>query len=182
MSSTIPFPPCPDCEGPLKLRFDTTYVYCLNTTCEFDGINAGEVVGDHGQPDRGLPRPLIKGRPVPWIAPVIGDQVAWKALNAVRFRSAERHWLCQYCGDALDSAPTAWVAVAQDEVAAGGGLHQNCMELARAECPALRHDPCFVFAEVRPEDRAHDWSAVIERLMAYEQLHDQVPNIVPLLV
>ncbi|RAS59476.1 hypothetical protein C8D87_11488 [Lentzea atacamensis] len=183
MSTTVllaPFPSCPDCRRPLQLRFDTKYVYCLNTRCEFDGVAAGEVVGDEGQPGRGLPRPVSKGRSVPWVAPVIGDQVTWKALNAVRVRAAEQHWLCQYCGDALNSAPTAWVVVAQGEVAAGDGLHKGCLELAREECPALRNDPCFVFAEVRREDQAHDWSPVIERLMAYEDQHGRLPDLVPL--
>lgn len=175
-----PFPPCPDCGRPLQLRFDTKYVYCLNQVCPYDGIEAGEVVGEDGQPERGLPRPIIKGRSVPWVAPVIGVQVAWKALNAPRVREAAQRWLCQYCGDPLDSASTAWVAVSQGEVAAGGGMHEGCMGLARNECPALRHDPSFVFAEARRADQACDWSAVIERLMAFEDQHGRVPDLVPL--
>jgi hypothetical protein len=175
-----PFPSCPDCDGPLKLRYDTKNVYCLNENCEFDGVEASDVVAEEGQPGRGLPRPIIKGRKVPWVAPVIGDQVAWIGLNASRVREAEQHWLCQFCGDGLNSAPTAWVAVSEGEVAAGGALHRGCMDEARPACPVLRNDASYVFAEVRRDEQAHDWSAVIERLIAYEQQHGQLPRVVPL--
>lgn len=175
-----PFPPCPNCSGPLKLRFDNTYAYCLNQHCDFDGINAGEVIGEDGQPERGLPRPTHKGRPVPWVAPVIGDQVAWAGLNSSRIHEAERQWLCQVCGNSLDPAPTAWVAVSQGEVATGGALHQGCMDEARIACPTLRDDASYVFTEVRREDQAHDWSSVIERLITYEKQRGQLPRVVAL--
>lgn len=180
MTCPAHFPACPDCGEPLRLQSDNKYVYCLNTSCPRDGIEAGEVVGEDGQPERGLPRPVIQGRPVPWLAPVIGGRVAWAALNASRLGEAEQHWLCQVCGGGLHSAPTAWVAVSQGEVAIGGALHRGCRDEARTACPTLRADASYVFAEVRREDQAHDWSVVIERLIAYEEQHGQVPRVVAL--
>lgn len=183
--------PCPECSGPMGLKpfYDTKYVYCLNRACPcaLDGFDAGLLVGDdETQPAAGLPRPVIKGRTVPWVVPVIGAAAAWTALNAARVEKALAHWLCQYCGEPLDSAPTAWVAVDQwvsiyvDAVAAGGALHKNCMDVARGECPALRRRGAFAFAEVRREDQADEWNAVRERVCAAEWKHGQLPEFVPL--
>ncbi|WP_139190923.1 hypothetical protein [Actinokineospora iranica] len=175
------FPSCPECGEPLTLHGDTKYVHCRNEDCSCDAIPAGDVVLECGQSGRGLPRPVLDGRPVPWLAPIIGDQVAWAAFNAARHREAQQSWLCQICGESLATASTAWLAVSAGEVAAGGGMHRECMALARRECPVLREDHSFVFMEIRCEDLADkDWSAVIERLVMYEEQHGRLPALVPL--
>jgi hypothetical protein len=174
------FPSCPECGGPLKLHGDTMYVHCLNADCPCDTISAGDVVLECGQSDVGLPRPVIDGRPVPWLAPIIGDEVAWAALIAARRREAQQCWLCQVCGTSLDTASTAWLAVSAGEVAAGGAMHRGCMALARRVCPVLREDRSFVFAEVRHKDVTDDWAAVVERLVMYEERHGWLPDLVPL--
>ncbi|WP_143267784.1 hypothetical protein [Amycolatopsis alba] len=137
-------------------------------------------MGDLGQPSRGWPRQIVDGLPVPWLAPVIGDRVAWTALNAARLHEVEQGWLCQVCGRDLDPAPTAWIAVSQGEVATGGAMHEKCMHLARAVCPELRDDPSYVFTEVRRSDRTNSWEAVFERLTCYEEQHGQLPRVLPL--
>lgn len=174
------FPPCPDCGRPLRLRVDTKYVYCLNKRCKFDGIEAGEVVGDTGQPGPGLPRRVIKGRRVPWVTPVIGGRPAWLALNSSRVDQAARRWLCQYCGEDLGSAATAWVATVQGAVAAGGAMHRNCMHAARGECPVLRKNRDYVYVEVVRSDQKDDWSVLYERVCAYEAEHGALSDTLPL--
>ncbi|MFC9249917.1 hypothetical protein [Amycolatopsis thailandensis] len=136
-------------------------------------------MGEYGQPEPGWPRPLAEGLPVPWIAPVIGDRVAWAALNAARLREAEQDWLCQVCGFYLGSAPTAWIAVSQGEVAAGGAMHKKCMLRAGAWCPELR-DMSYVFTEVVQSERDSGWEAVFARLEAHEDQHGQLPRFLPL--
>ncbi|WP_410585421.1 hypothetical protein [Amycolatopsis sp. lyj-108] len=137
-------------------------------------------MSEEGQPERGWPRPLIEQRPAPWLAPVIGDYVAWTALNSRRLAEADQHWLCQVCGCSLASAPTAWIAVSEGEVAAGGAMHRRCMHLARTVCPELRDDLAYVFIEVHQSERTCDWKAAVARLTAYEEQHGQVPRILPL--
>jgi hypothetical protein len=172
-------PRCPDCASPLQLRDDNKYVYCSWERCDFAGIEAGEVVADFGQPKPGLPRPLIKNRPVPWITPVIGGRAAWIGLNAHRRRQGEKNWLCQHCGERLDSEPTAWVATLRGDIAAGGALHTGCMDEARKACPHLRKDHDYVYVEVHRTEQRHDWSAVFEVLVAYEDQHGELPGILP---
>lgn len=172
-------PRCPDCASPLQLRNDNKYVYCPGEKCSFDDVEAAEVVADFGQPKPGLPRPLIKNRPVPWITPVIGGRAAWIVLNAHRVRLAEKNWLCQHCGERLNSAPTAWVATLRGEVAAGGALHEACINEARGACPRLRKDRDYVYVEVHPDEQAYDWSAVFEVLVAYEDRHGELPSVLP---
>lgn len=184
MTVEAPFPSCPVCQGPMTLQCDTDfcdtkYVYCSTVGCPNDGVSAGEVVSELGQPEPGWPRPLADGRPVPWIAPVIGDRVAWAALNATRLRESEQNWLCQVCGFYLGSAPTAWIAISHGEIAAGGGMHTKCRLQAGARCPELR-DMSYVFAEVHQPDRDSDWEAVFARLAAYEEQHGQIPRVLPL--
>ncbi|KFZ77132.1 hypothetical protein ED92_39345 [Amycolatopsis sp. MJM2582] len=185
MTVKAPFPTCPDCHSPLTLQYDadfydTKYVYCLNAGCAYDGISAGSVVSQEGQPARGWPRQNIDGRPVPWLAPIIGDRVAWAALNSGRLDEADQCWLCQVCGCSLASNPSAWIAVSQGEVAAGGAMHRRCMHLARTVCPELRNDQSYVFVEVHQSERANDWEAAVARLSAYEERHGQIPRLLPL--
>jgi hypothetical protein len=52
------------------------------------------------------------------------------------------------------------------------------MELARKVCPVLRGDPSIVFAEVYRDDQKREWEGVIERLVAYEDQHGQLPDLV----
>ncbi|OXM56428.1 hypothetical protein CFP71_13450 [Amycolatopsis thailandensis] len=152
---------------------DTRYVYCLNTDCSCDGVPAGEVALQD-QPGRGLPRPVLEGRPVPWLAPVIGDRVAWTALNDQRVLEAQRSWLCQVCGEPLTNAD-AWVAVSAGDVAAGGAMHRRCLALARKVCPVLSTDLSYVYVQVRRGDDERDWAVVFERLSDYEARHGTIP-------
>ncbi|RSN60552.1 hypothetical protein DMH01_14700 [Amycolatopsis sp. WAC 04182] len=86
----------------------------------------------------------------------------------------------QVCGCPLASNPTAWIAVSQAEVAAGGAMHRRCMHLARTVCPELRNDQSYVFVEVHQSERANDWEAAIAGLTAYEERHGQTPRLLPL--
>ncbi|MGY6658648.1 hypothetical protein ACXIZN_41470 [Amycolatopsis sp. TRM77291] len=184
MTLKAPFPACPEYHGPLTLQYDaelydTKYVYCLTEGCSCDGISAGYVVSEKGQSARGWPRQVVDGRPVPWLAPIIGDRVAWAALNSGRLDEAEQRWLCQVCGCCLASASNAWIAVLQGEVAAGGAMHRRCMHLARTVCPELRNELSYAFVEVHQSERANDWEAAVARLAAYEERHGQIPRLLP---
>lgn len=165
---------CPGCRVPVTLLDDTRYVYCLNPACSCDGVPAGEVALQD-QPRRGLPRPVLEGRPVPWLAPVIGDRVAWTALNEQRGLEAQRSWLCQVCGEPLRDGD-AWVAVSAGDVAEGGAMHHRCLALARKACPVLGTDRSYVYVEVRLGDDKLDWAAVFERLSDYETRHGAIPT------
>jgi hypothetical protein len=176
----VELPSCPDCGQPVTLLDDTRYVYCLTLDCVGAvGIPISDVVLDEDcQPRPGMPRPILEGRPVPWLAIVVGSRVAWTALNEARGREARRSWLCQVCGESL--AEIAWIAVSAGVPAQGGALHLECLDLARKVCPALRKDESFVFAEVRREDEHHEWASAVERLAAYEHQHGQLPEMVPI--
>lgn len=176
----LEFPPCPDCEQALMLQDDSRYAYCRTPLCPVEGFPAGDVVLQDFQPARGWPRIVMEGRPVPWVTPVVGDRVAWTALNPVRLDEAERLWLCQLCGEGLNASPTAWVAISAGEVAAGCAMHKRCLRFARQACPVLRRDLSFVFAEVQQHDQASDWSAVVERLTRREELNGTLPEVLPL--
>jgi hypothetical protein len=176
----LKFPPCPDCGQPLMIQDDdTSYTYCRSPLCPVEGLPAGDVVLEDCQPPPGWPRVVMEGRPVPWITPVVGDRVAWTALNSIRLEEAERLWLCQVCGEGLDVSLTAWVAVAAGEVATGGAMHQRCLRFARQACPVLRRDMSFVYAEVQQHDLVSDWLAVLERLTQHEALAGALPDILP---
>ena len=177
------FPSCPECGGDLQVRpeDDLRHVYCLRGTCPFNGDSAGDVVIQHLQPDPGWPRPEMEGRKVPWITPIIGDRVAWAALNGARVREALRHWLCQVCGEPLDRQSQAWVAVFEGVVAEGGAMHKRCFAFSAAACPALRKERArTVVVEVRRGDQHNNWEAVIRRLIAHCMSHGELPDFVPL--
>ncbi|WP_410646202.1 hypothetical protein [Amycolatopsis sp. cmx-4-54] len=160
----------------MTLLDDTRYAYCLNDDCSCDGIPAGEV-SLQDQPGRGMPRPVLEGLPVPWLAPVIGDRVAWTALNEQRGLEAQRSWLCQVCGEPLSDGD-AWVAVSGGDVAEGGAMDRRCLRLARKVCPVLSTDKSYVYVEVRRGDEARDWATVFERLSDYETQHGTIPAFV----
>jgi hypothetical protein len=184
MTATVSFadyPPCPECARPLKLNGDTKNAHCGNDACSVASIPAGDLPLDRGQAAPGWPRPVVDRRPVPWVVPIIGPEVAWTALNAARLRQAQQLWLCQLCGESLASEPTAWIAVYTGLPLAGGALHRRCSALARNACPVLHDEAeCIVHTEVRREDQAHEWSAAIKRLEAYEEQHGQLPDVLPL--
>jgi hypothetical protein len=58
-------------------------------------------------------------------------------------------------------------------------MHRRCLALARKVCPVLREDDSLVSVEVRRDDQAHDWAAVIQRLETYEEQHGQLPEAIP---
>ena len=183
-------PSCPGCGWPVTLQGSTTDACCGNEQCLHGPVAAGEVALAHEQTGPGLPRPVMQGRPVPWVAPVVAGAVAWAALNPTRREEAERFWLCQVCGTALNTDPTrsdtvqppmtAWLPVAAGEVASGGALHDGCLGLARKVCPVLREDDAYVFTEVRREEQADEWVAVIRRLAAFEDRFGRLPDVLPL--
>lgn len=64
-------------------------------------------MNEKGQPAGGWPLQVFDGRPVPWLAPIIGDHVAWSAFNSGRPDEADQHLLCQVCGCSLASASSS---------------------------------------------------------------------------
>lgn len=172
------FPPCPGCGGPLVLVDGSNEVCCGNDACWITCAPAGDVAVEQHQAPHGWPRPIMEGRPVPWVAPIIGDRVAWTALNSTRCGQALRDWLCQVCGQPLGD--TAWLAVEAGDVVGGGALHLRCLELARTVCPALRGDEAYVYVEVRHADQANRWADMIDRLVECEARSGRLPLFVPM--
>ncbi|WP_414170971.1 hypothetical protein ACMATS_38315 (plasmid) [Streptoverticillium reticulum] len=83
----------------------------------------------------GLPRPVYRGMPVPWVAPVSGDRVWFRALDGERLARAQSQWLCQLCGEALSRQ--AWVFVTPEGLVLQAALHEGCKDIASGFCPHL---------------------------------------------
>lgn len=71
------------------------------------------------------------------------------------------------------------MATLRGDVAAGGALHKGCMDEARQACPRLHKDRDYIYVEVHRLEQRHDWSAVFDLLVAYEDQHGELPRILP---
>lgn len=173
-------PWCPWCGLALRLSALGRYVYCptQGCPCSEDGLEApdsGDVAVEAQQAPAGWPRPVHDQRPVPWIAPVVWGEVDWAGLNMSRLRAAQRQRLCQVCGRELGEI--VWFAAVEGEIAAGGALHEPCMRLASAVCPALSA-PSTVLVEATRQADEEGTSALLARLVALEDEHGALPRVV----
>ena len=91
---------------------------------------------------RGVPRPLYKGLPIPYITYVIPFQSipVFRRVSVDRRNKCATEGLCQVCGLQLEyGAISLHDGSSRDPSAIdGAGLHTECLELAVRYCPFLR--------------------------------------------
>ncbi|MFD9964897.1 hypothetical protein [Amycolatopsis sp. NPDC058986] len=141
---------CQHCAKPML--WNTTYwqLVCTNLQCSaFDTpidlwraqhrrVARGE---DVPAPGPGWPRPLIDGRPHPWLVPVVDGIPCWLLLDGRRRQEAQQAWACQVCGENLP--PRAAVILSARPIRSAYtvltdcALHPRCVRLAAAACPHL---------------------------------------------
>jgi hypothetical protein len=180
-------PRCVLCDEPLS-----TYLDCLCYRCadELDRASRAEAAealcardtwapGEHIP--RGLPRPIYKGRPVPWaeleerITP-FGDELDshtaqnderlddcfWETplQDMARLGEAWENDLCVLCGEPLGEEvhffTEDWQTLAQ------GGLHPRCGRLTRAHCPGVND---------------HGWTLASAPRPAWDELRQATPGL-----
>lgn len=139
--------PCPSCGDGLywdDLAHGELLV-CANSQCFTVGTPVPIWLAQQHREDRGMdepvsgpgwPRPVLDGRPVPFLTPVTAGHPWWTLTHGPRLLKCQNDWCCQVCGERLN--PQAWVLVdafgAMDSDAA---LHERCLRLAVAACPHL---------------------------------------------
>ena len=96
---------------------------------------------------KGWPRPIVEGKPVPWISP----KYELSQMNRTRARHVVRDARCQVCGIphetgadvflCISTEGTEYTEVPPDAVAVRAMdlaiLHERCARLAVARCPVL---------------------------------------------
>jgi hypothetical protein len=138
---------CPDCGAGLYWA-DLAHgeqLICANHEC----FGAGTVLPvwraqqhredlglDRPVSDAGWPRPVLEGRPVPYVTPVTAGHPWWRLTHGVRLLRCQNDWCCQVCG--LDLEPAGWViGDGHGAVQTDAAMHERCLRLASAACPHL---------------------------------------------
>ncbi|MGW5721589.1 hypothetical protein ACWEVP_35820 [Amycolatopsis sp. NPDC003865] len=154
-----------DCRGDLKHDPELhDQLVCTNPQCFAAGspvalwraqrarVRRGD---DRPAPGPGWPRPLVQGRPHPWVTPVSNGTPWWRLLDGARQALAQDAWLCQVCGEPLPTR--ALVVLDGDRVVSDTGLHPRCLAVADAVCPHLtRAATRYTYAEVTRLDLLAD--------------------------
>ncbi|MEU5423496.1 hypothetical protein [Streptomyces sp. NPDC020667] len=132
---------CGECAEPLSFDVSGSRFVCGNGQCAMLGMDlpVWRVLKRAGLAVPGvvgLPRPVYRGMPVPWIAPVAADGRVWfRALDGERLARAQSEWLCQLCGEALSDE--AWVFATPEGLVLQAALHEGCKDIASGFCPHL---------------------------------------------
>jgi hypothetical protein len=117
----------------------------------------------------GWPRPVLDGRPVPYVTPVTAGHPWWRLTDGGRVLQCQNARVCQVCGLALPSQ--SWVLV--DESAAvlsDSAMHARCLRLAAAACPHLvLCDSALVAVQVRRGDLRADGQPLSERPVPWRE-------------
>lgn len=142
-----PWFPCPDC-GTGLFWADLAHgerLICANPQCFGAGIEVAvwraqqhrEELGlDRPVSDLGWPRPVLDGRPVPYVVPVTAGHPWWRLTHGERLLRCQNGWCCQVCGLGLELA--GWVVIdVHGAVGTDAAMHERCLRLATAACPHL---------------------------------------------
>jgi hypothetical protein len=134
---------CIDCSRPVLLD-----EYAQTVTCATPGCPAGRVddavwvrrYEDRHGPDPtvvvGLPRPVVQGRPLPWITPVTAGHPWWRLIHPDRLLACQSGWCCQLCGQAVGQDAVV-LAAWRELVLSDAALHARCAKIAIGWCPEL---------------------------------------------
>jgi hypothetical protein len=151
-------PRCPGCEAPLRGHEEFLCGECGDALSRAVDPTSRDTWQPGEQIPRGLPRPIYKGRPLPWAeeserTTPFGDPLdserAWhdERLDDIfwenvappqcpsRLDEAWREGLCVLCGEPLGDEVYFFT---DGEELAQGGLHPRCARLTRAHCPGVR--------------------------------------------
>ncbi|MDU0295015.1 hypothetical protein [Saccharothrix longispora] len=137
---------CPDCGH--RLYWDDldygSLLVCGNPQCpnvampipvwraQEHRVGRGE---DTPPPGAGLPRPVMRGLPVPYVTPVSDGRPWWRLTHGPRILECQNSWCCQVCG--LPLPERAWVVLSGHGIVSDSALHQECLVIALAHCPHL---------------------------------------------
>ena len=150
MTATEPAPPgipayrCNECRATMILNLVDGEAVCNTSWCaalampiklwRAERQRTGDLLA--GGTAAGWPRPVLQGRPVPWITPAIGGHVWWRDILPARIQACQQHWACQVCGLPLNTTAYALVT-ASGRLASDAAMHQRCVQLAQKVCPAV---------------------------------------------
>ncbi|MDT8913475.1 hypothetical protein [Amycolatopsis sp. PS_44_ISF1] len=133
---------------------------CANAQCVGAGIEVPvwraqqhrEALGlDRPVSDAGWPRPVLEGRPVPYVTPVTAGHPWWRLTHGPRLLHCQNDWCCQVCGQGLEAS--GWVVVdPRGMVQTDAAMHERCLRLATAACPHLLAVAAQRAAQVRRAD------------------------------
>lgn len=113
--------------------------------------------------DAGWPRPVMDGRPVPYVIPVTAGHPWWRLIHTPRLLQCQNDWRCQVCGLTLE--PEGWVLVdVHGAVQTDAAMHERCVRLATAACPHLLGETTSLRAvRVRRRDVHGDGQSLSDR-------------------
>jgi hypothetical protein len=146
-SDPRPWFTCPDCRhGLVWDDLDRgVLLVCVYSQCSAAGMEVPVWRAQQHREDRGIdravsaagwPRPVLEGRPVPYVVPVTAGRPWWGLTHGDRLLRCQNSWACQVCGAALPAR--AWVLVdTRGAVSTDSAMHGRCLRLATASCPHL---------------------------------------------
>lgn len=146
-AACVPVPElcCDCCSRPRHVVTADGTVGCHRPACSAAGIDVplwhvidrATAAGRPDQNPRGRRRPILGGRPVPWVTPVTSAaRPIWRALHRGRLARCQTEWACQLCGEPLEEA-AALITYSNGTCPTSAAAHPGCARLATAVCPHL---------------------------------------------